>query len=57
MRLVYLTANAAWAFTWGNQLVDLEGFPMFFQDRREAVEAARVRGLAVSRSGEVSALD
>lgn len=55
MRLIYLTANAAYVFTFGDQLVKLDGWPMFFSTRKEALEAAAERGLGVSRRGVVSA--
>lgn len=57
MRLTYFPMNAAYAFTFGESMVDLYGWPMFFETRREAVEAARERGLKVSRRGVVSAID
>ncbi len=57
MRLVYLTANAAWVFTFGDQLVRLENADsMFFASRADAVAAAREHRLGVSRAGVVSAI-
>jgi hypothetical protein len=53
MRLVYLTANAAWVFIFGDSLCSMDG-QNFFRTRREAVLAAGARGLNVSRSGAVS---
>ena len=54
MRLVYLTANAAWTFTFCDQLLRMEDDPMFFHTRGDAVESARRCGLSVSRSGVVT---
>jgi hypothetical protein len=56
MRLVYLTANAAHVFTFGDQIIDLDG-QRFFTTRANAVDAAAVRGLTVFSSGEVHATD
>lgn len=58
MRLMYFPANAAWAFVFGSDLkmakpLQLHSYPMFFDTRRLAVAAARVRGLKVDRRGFV----
>lgn len=55
MRLIFLPANNAYVFVFGDQLTRLEGFPLFFQTRREAVDAAHARGLNVDRRGRVTA--
>lgn len=54
MRLIYLTANAAWTFTYGDQLLRMGGASRFFSSRADAVAAARDCGLNVTRSGVVS---
>lgn len=51
MRLHYFTANAAWAFTFGDQLLRMEGEEMFFATKDEAKEAALRHGLRVASSG------
>lgn len=55
MRLQYLVANAAWVFTFGDQLLRMRDDSMFFESRQAAVESASFAGLSVSRSGIVSA--
>lgn len=54
MHLHYLTANAAWVFTYGDQLIPMDE-QRFFHVRGDAVEAARRHGLKVERSGAVHA--
>lgn len=49
MRLMFLPVNDAWAFFFGDILIDLEGFPRFFNTLKEAKDAADYRGLAVTR--------
>lgn len=56
LRLTYLTANAAYVFTFGDQLMRMLDHPMFFESRQAAVDAAREARLGVSRSGVVSAI-
>jgi hypothetical protein len=56
--LRYFPANAAYAFTFGTdpatmQLVRMGDGPMFHRIRREAVIAARSKGLDVCKNGEV----
>lgn len=51
--LRFLGANNAWAFIFGESLVRLHNEEMFFQDRKEAVAAARRRGLKVARNGSI----
>lgn len=60
MNLMFFPVNNAWAFIIGRDVrfarpLQLDSFPLFFQTREEAVEAARVRGLVVSRYGRVVA--
>jgi hypothetical protein len=57
VRLTYFPANLAYAFTFGRQLVRLEGWPLFFDRRAQAVEAAHERGLGVDRYGTVEAIE
>jgi hypothetical protein len=54
MKLKYFPVNAAWAFVFGDAPCQLYCFPLFFETRREAVEAAEYRGLAVSAAGSVT---
>ena len=59
MKLAYLPANMAWVFLFGDNIntatiQDMGGFGRFFPTRKEAVNAAKECGLAVSRSGAVS---
>lgn len=49
MRLVYLPVNAAWAFFFGDTLIDLAGFSRFHSTLKEAKDAAASLGLEVSR--------
>lgn len=53
IRLQYFTANAAWAFTFGDQMLRLEGADMFFQKKSDAISAAKDHGLKVEKSGKV----
>jgi hypothetical protein len=55
MRLNYLTPNAAYAFTFGNDLLRMGDNDMFFATRKEAVAAAAQCRLKVSRRGVVTA--
>lgn len=60
MRLVYLPANQAFAFKFGDNLIDIENpngtkSSRFFQTRAEAVAAARAIGLQVDGRGCVVA--
>jgi hypothetical protein len=54
MKLVHLTANAAFAFVLGDQIISIDGC-RFFNTRREAVAAARRVGINVSKNGRASA--
>jgi len=52
MYLLYFPVNAAYAFVFGSTIEDanlcnLHGFPMFYETKGEAIEAARHRGLVV----------
>ena len=49
MRLMFLPVNDAWAFFFGDILIDLEGFPRFHSTLKEAKDAAASLGLEVSR--------
>ena len=59
MHLVYLPANQAWVFIFGNDIntatiQDMGGFGRFFNSRSEAVSAAKAQGINVSSTGECS---
>lgn len=60
LTLRYFPANAAWAFTFGKESVlsltmcPLDGEPMFYDSRKEAVTAAKRKGLIVARNGTVA---
>ena len=59
MRLVYLPANMAWVFLFGEDIntatiQDMAGYGRFFTSRGEAVQVARDLGLVVSPKGIVS---
>jgi len=54
MRLIFLVANNAWAFAFGDSLVRMGDGPMFFTMRRDAVAAASLKGLAVTEHNEVA---
>lgn len=58
MRLVHLPANRAWAFITDTRLVRLRSasgpYPILFNDRGEALAAARDCALAVDHHGIVS---
>lgn len=57
MRLEFLPANQAWAFTYGESSVIAMGdHGTIFNDRAEAVHAADCQGLAVEWNGEVRAV-
>lgn len=58
MRLMYLPANAAWVFVFGEDIRTASIEPMgdhgrFFNTRVEAVDAAHECGLVVRRDGTV----
>lgn len=54
MRLVYLPANAAYVFTYGDEIIRLEqSSSRFFDDRASAVNEACHHGLLVARNGDV----
>ncbi len=55
MRLRYLPANMAWVFVFGDQIIPMGDHSRFHASRADAVRAAAEHGLAVSRSGVVSA--
>lgn len=57
MSLVYLTANAAWSFTFGDDLIRMGDAPMFHPTRRSALDAALACGLLVTSDGQVHLLD
>lgn len=48
MRLVFLPANSAWVFMFGDSLTRLHGEPLFFRSRAAAVAAATCLGLRVN---------
>ena len=48
MKLVYLTANDAWAFTYGLSIIQIGDGPRFFSESWEAIKAAQGAGLRVS---------
>jgi len=54
MRLIYLPANSAWAFVFGDSPTRMAGDEMFFRNRRDAVASAKRHGLAVDRKGNVT---
>ncbi len=56
MRLVFLVPNQAWVFVYGGDLIRMGDFPMFFEQREAAVEAARTMTLDVDKRGVVSAI-
>ncbi|HEU0081871.1 MAG TPA: hypothetical protein VFQ87_03290 [Bradyrhizobium sp.] len=54
VRLVYLPANAAWVFLFGDSMIRLEDArSRFFESRSAAVAHARRLGLTVDRRGRV----
>ena len=53
IHLVYLQANAAWSFTFGDDLLRMGDAPMFHQTRRSALDAALDCGLIVTSDGRV----
>jgi hypothetical protein len=55
IRLSYLPANAAFAFTFGDSLIRMGTAPMFFASRNDAVYEARACGLSVTPAGAVYA--
>jgi hypothetical protein len=59
MRLRYFPVNAAWAFVFGDDLktarpTSMGDYGTFFRNRKDAIEAARLQGLQVGKSGAVS---
>ena len=54
MTLTYLPANQAFAFLFGDALLRMEGEPMFYQTRPEAVAAAERHHLTVWAAGELA---
>lgn len=52
-QLVWLPANSAYVFMFGDQMLRLEGDSMFYTNRVDAVDAAIRHGLKVKQSGEV----
>ena len=54
MKLVYFPIASCWRFVMGGNIITLAGFDGFFLSRREAVKAAKWRGLKVSRNGKVT---
>lgn len=58
MRLQYLPANAAYVFTFGDQIIRMERTDRrFFATRAEAVAVAADHGLSVDSRGDVRACD
>ena len=60
MRLLYFPVNIRWMFVFGGDLatasiIDLASEPRSFETRRDAVDAARRRGLVVAPNGTVTA--
>jgi hypothetical protein len=56
MRLMYLTANAAYVFVMGDQIIDIDG-QRFFRTVGDAAEAVRPKGLEVRTNGTVKSVD
>jgi hypothetical protein len=54
MRLMYLPANVAWVFVFGDAPTRIAGEPLFFKTRAEAVAAAARKCLAVDKAGKVT---
>ena len=55
MKLVWLSANQAWAFSNGESLIQLKGQCYFYPASWEAIAAARALGLEVNvNTGKVS---
>lgn len=54
MRLQYLTANAAYVFTFGDSIIKMGDSPRFHDSRKSAIAAAAACGLTVARDGSVS---
>jgi hypothetical protein len=54
VKLQFLPANQAWAFTFGDTLIRLGNYEMFYANRASAVTAARHHGLTVDKKGAVS---
>ena len=53
MKLVYLPANQAWIFLFGDSIQRVGNNPLFFKSSFEAVHAAKSVGLHVYRNGSV----
>lgn len=54
LRLDYLRANQAFTFLFGDALLRLDGEPLFFSTRPDAIEAASRHGLIVWANGSLS---
>ena len=54
MNLIYLPANNAWVFTFGEAITRMGSADMFLPDRDTAIYAARSCGLKVSKLNVVS---
>jgi len=54
VRLDYLRANQAFVFLFGDALLRLDGEPMFYSTRRDAIEAANRHGIIVWANGSLS---
>ena len=53
MKLQYLPINQTWVFTLGTQIVRLGNYEMFYDSKRDAVNAASHFKLTVDRKGQV----
>ena len=53
MYLTFLVANNCYVFTFGSQIVPMDGI-YHFDTRKDAIRAARSRGMNVSSKGKVS---
>lgn len=50
-RLIYLPANGAWTFLFGDALLALDGWPHFYPTKNDAIAAARSMGLVIGKGG------
>ncbi len=48
MKLVFSDINSAWLFMFGDAPLRIEGEPLFFEYRSQAVEAAGRKGITVA---------
>jgi hypothetical protein len=48
MKLMFSDINSAWLFVFGDAPLRIEGEPLFFEYRTQAVEAAGRHGIAVA---------